>query len=82
MKLLGRGMDYLRLPDGTILASVSGGGEILDFGIRRRQTFYPIPADVHQATLIISCVLESGKEWEIHLSFLQSQVETTILDFN
>jgi hypothetical protein len=40
----------------------------LEFGIRRRQIFDPIPADVHQARLIIPCESETGKELEIPLS--------------
>lgn len=72
-------MDRLRLPDGTVLLPMSGGGGGGSVSVHMISHFFaPIPADVHQATLIIPCLPETEEDWEIPLTFVPLPPDLTM----
>lgn len=76
--------DQLRLADGRRLASDSSEGGGWGLGFAFRETFGPLPADVNEATLLVSCLLgttpgSAPENWEIPLVFLPAPADLTIL---
>lgn len=76
--------DSLRLPDGTVMQPSNEQGSGWITGYKWRETFEAIPADVNEATLFISCLMDTipGKapeNWEIPLRFVPAPPEITVL---
>jgi len=76
--------DFLRLPDGTLLPPTGGQGRGWGLGFEYREIFDPLPADQNDATLIITCLLDTARglapeNWEIPLRFMPAPADMTML---
>jgi hypothetical protein len=76
--------DGLRLPDGTIHSPTGGQGGGWQLGFQFRDVFDPLPAGVNQATLLVSCLLDTApgmapENWEIPLTFVPSPPDLTMV---
>lgn len=76
--------DRLRLPDGTTLSLIGGQGSSWQLGFEVRDVFGPLPGDVSEATLLISCLLDTApgkapENWEAPLVFVPAPPDLTIV---
>lgn len=76
--------DNLRLPDGSILSISAGQGVDLEVGSQYILVFDPLPADVNEATLLISCLPgtmpgAAPENWEIPLTFVPAPSDLVVL---
>lgn len=70
----------LRLPDGTPLEMIEGGGSAYE----SRFVFGPIPANINEATFVLPCILNTlpGKapeNWELPLQFVPAPPDMTVV---
>jgi WD40 repeat protein len=73
------GVAELRLPDGTVLQIVEGGGAMG----KTRLAYAPLPPDVNRATFILPCIQNTlpGKapeNWELPLHFKSAPPDLTV----
>ena len=73
----------VQLSDGTKFQSGSGGGNGWGSGYERRFTYPPVPADVNEANLLVSCIQGSlpgtlPENWTLHLRFVPAPPEMTV----
>jgi hypothetical protein len=76
--------DNLILPDGSLLSPTSAQGEGWQLGYRFRETYDPLPDDVNQVTLGVSCLLgtspgKAPENWRILLAFIPAPPDITVL---
>jgi hypothetical protein len=76
--------EKLLLPDGTSLALQTGEGNGWSSGFENRHVFGAMPAEIHEATFILSCIPETtpGKlpeNWEVPLHFVPAPSDINIL---
>jgi WD40 repeat protein len=74
------GVAELRLPDGTVLQIVEGGGAMGKI----RLAYAPLPSDVDKATFILPCIQNTlpGKapeNWELSLHFKSAPPDLTVV---
>ena len=72
--------DSLRLPDATRLLPTGGQGRSWQLGFEYRETFEPLPTDVYEVTLLVTCLLETApglapENWEVPLAFVPAPPE-------
>jgi hypothetical protein len=72
----------LRLPEGSPLLATPQGVEGWPSGYRHRFDYPPVPVDVNQATLVISCLFQTRpgmapENWEIPLHFIPAPPDMT-----
>lgn len=73
-------LPFLRLPDGSMLASSEGGG----YSTQMRVVYPPIPAGVDEVTFILPCIMNSmpglaPEDWELPISFGSTSPDMTIV---
>jgi hypothetical protein len=76
--------DRLQLPDGMSLSPTGGGGGGWQVGYEFRDAFDPLPGDVNEATLLVSCLLDTApgrapENWVIPLAFVPAPADMTII---
>lgn len=76
--------EFLRLPDGTELALVGGGGSGWEIGYRFRVVYPALPDDVREITFVIPRIHNmppgaAPEDWEIQLELEPSQGEVTLM---
>ncbi len=70
----------LRLPDGTLLKLIGGGGTPHEMAFN----YPPIPANVSQATFVLPCIMETlpglaPERWELPLRFTATPPDLTVM---
>lgn len=76
--------DRLRLPDGTVMQPTGGQGRGWYTGYEYRYVFEPLPADVNDVTLLVSCLMgatpgKAPENWEVPLHFVPAPPEMTVV---
>ncbi|NOH02712.1 MAG: DUF4179 domain-containing protein [Chloroflexi bacterium] len=74
----------LRLPDGTLLKLTGGEGNVLAPTYEMRLVYEPIPADIHDATLLIPCIERAAsgvlpEDWELPLHFVSAPPDMAVM---
>ncbi len=73
----------LRLPDGSIVQSVSGNATGWGSGYEYHLTYASIPADVNEATLLVPCIQDVlpgvlPENWELPIRFIPAPLGFTV----
>jgi len=77
-------LDGLRLSSGTTFNTIGGQGGGWYTGYEYRDVFNPIPANVNDATLFVSCLLDTApgnapENWEVPLHFVPAPPDMTVV---
>jgi hypothetical protein len=78
-----QGLPVLRLPDGATLANLSGEGGSNEAESTWKLVYGPLPADVNQAALVVSCLPElpageGPQDWTFALAFEPAPAALTV----
>jgi hypothetical protein len=76
--------DSLHLPDGRVLSPTGGQGGGWGLGFRFRETYDPLPPDVNDVTLVVSCLLDTSpgrapENWQVPLTFVPGPPDMTLV---
>lgn len=74
------GAAELRLPNGTKLHVLEGGGGMGEI----RYVYAPIPADINEATFVLPCIMNTlpglaPENWELRLGFVPAPPDMTVI---
>ncbi len=76
--------ESLHLPDGTILLPTGGQGGGWGLGFHSRVVFDPLPANVNEVTLVVSCLRDTSpgaapENWQVPLAFVPAPPDLTVV---
>ncbi len=79
------GQEHIRLPDGSLLTSISGGGSVsADGKWETRLVYAAIPPEINEAEFLLDCIPQTlpGKapeNWRLPLRFVPAPPDLTVL---
>ena len=76
--------ESLHLPDRTILSPTGGQGGGWGLGFHSRVVFDPLPADVNEVTLVVSCLRDTSPgmapdNWQVPLAFVPAPPDMIVV---